>query len=117
LPLRMVSPSQERAMGYECRRPAAERGLLFPDNLVETYIDARPHHDRVLASLRAGVTEIFLHPSIDTVELRAACADADERVANYEYTLPGGGLLESIAAHGTQLIGYRPLRDLQRTAA
>jgi chitin disaccharide deacetylase len=117
LPVRMVSPSQERALGFECRRRATERGVLFPDNLVETYIDARPHHDRVLASLRAGVTEILLHPSVDTADLRAAYADADERVANYTYTLPGGGLLASVAEHGTQLLGYRALRELQRSVA
>jgi chitin disaccharide deacetylase len=117
LPLRMVSRSSERELGYECRRPATERGVLFPDNLVETYIDARSHHDRVLASLRPGVTEILLHPSVDTGELRAAYPDADERVANYTYTLPGGGLLESVVAHGTELVGFRALRDLQRRAA
>ena len=113
----MVSPSQERALGFECRRPATEHGVLFPDNLVETYIDARPHHDRVLASLRSGVTEILLHPAVDTADLHAAYADADERVANYHYTLPGGGLLESVAEHGTQLVGFRALRDLQRSAS
>ncbi len=114
LPMRMVSPSHERSMGFDCRRPAAERGVLFPDSFVETYLDARPQHERVLAALRPGVTEILLHPSVASADMFAAFDDAAERVANYEFTLPGGGLQELVARHWTRLIGFRALRDAQR---
>jgi chitin disaccharide deacetylase len=114
LPMRMVSPSRERSLGFECRQPAADRGVLFPDSFVETYLDARPRHERVLASLRPGVTEILLHPAIHSDDLFAAFDDGAERVANYGFTLPGGGLLELVHANGIRLVGFRALRDAQR---
>jgi predicted glycoside hydrolase/deacetylase ChbG (UPF0249 family) len=114
LPMRMISPSHERAVGFECRQAAADRGVLFPDAFVETYLDARPRHEQVLAALRPGVTEILLHPAVASADMFAAFADASERVANYEFTLPGGGLLELVETHGPRLVGFRALRDAQR---
>jgi hypothetical protein len=113
VPMRMVSSSHERALGFACRQPASDRGVLFPDGFVETYLDARSTHERVLPSLRPGVTEILLHPSVDSDELRVAFADADERVVNHAFAV-GGRLHELIAANRITPIGFDDLRRLQR---
>lgn len=116
LPMRMVSPGHERVLGFACRQPAADRGVLFPDSFVETYLNARARHEKVLASLRSGVTEILLHPAVASADMFAAFNDGDERVANHQFTQPDGGLLQLVAAHDTQLVGFRALRDLQRAS-
>lgn len=113
VPMRMVSPSHERALGFACRQPATDRGVLFPDSFVETYLDALAVHERVLPTLRPGVTEILLHPSADSAELRAAFADADERVANHRFVMDGR-LRELIDQHGLVPIGFDHLRAVQR---
>ena len=114
LPMRMVSSTHERALGFPCRQPATARGVLFPDSFVETYLDARHRHEQVLTSLRPGVTEILLHPAVASADMFAAFDDAAERVANHQFTLPGGGLRELIVAHGTRHVGFRALREVQR---
>lgn len=117
LPLRMISASGERALGFPARERAAARGVLYPDHLVFTYLDARPILERAVASLRPGVTEIMLHPALDSPDLRAGFPDADERVANHAFATEPDGLRALVAEHGVTLIGYRAIRDLQRGLA
>jgi len=114
LPLRMLSAGAEQHLGLSGRVAAAERGLVFPDHMLMTYLDARPTIESGLASLRPGVTEFLLHPSLDSEELRVACKDAEERVANQSFLMGPGSFAEQVAAHGATMIGYRALRDLQR---
>lgn len=114
LPLRMMSATHERKLGIDGRRPASERGLLFPDQLMMTYLDARPVMERALTSLRPGVTEFLVHPSLEGDELRAACDDGDERVANNEFLHDDQSFASQAAANGAVMIGFRPLRELQR---
>jgi hypothetical protein len=67
-----------------------------------------------LVELAAGVTEVHLHPAVDTPELRALAPDWPGRVDDLDVvTQPG--LLGALAHRaGVMLIGYRQLRDLQR---
>jgi chitin disaccharide deacetylase len=116
LPLRMAGASAEHALGFEFRRPAAERGLVFPDYLLaprwgfptrQVLVDS-------LQRLRPGVTEVFLHPVVDGPELRGYDKAADSiRAGDYANLLDDElrGLLEDA---GVRLISFRPLRDLQR---
>jgi len=118
LPLRMAGASAEKVLGFEFRRPAAERGLVFPDYLLaprwgfptrQVLVDS-------LQRLRPGVTEVFLHPVVDGPELRAYDKAADSiRAGDYANLLDDElrGLLEDA---GVRPISFRPLRDLQRGA-
>jgi predicted glycoside hydrolase/deacetylase ChbG (UPF0249 family) len=115
LPLRLSGASSERAIGFPFRRLAAEEGVLFPDHLigVRAGIGARAVLEDVVGKLRPGVTEIAIHPAIDTPELRALTDQWEARVDDHRVTADPE-LRAAIDAAGVIRIGYRPLRDLQR---
>lgn len=118
LPLRMVGAGAEARIGFPGRAKAAERGVVFPDRLTSVSLENSASgrtFDDLLAGLRPGVTEIYVHPVEDGPELRAYDPDLpDGRVADHvlmtDPTLPG-----RLAAAGAVLISFAPLRDLQRT--
>jgi predicted glycoside hydrolase/deacetylase ChbG (UPF0249 family) len=116
LPLRMAGASAERVVGFPFRRLAEEEGVVFPDHFVLSPVGARRRIERVLFDLRPGVTEILLHPGIDTDELRAAYGDWGGRVEDHAYLCEDPSLRDLIERAGVQLIGYRRLRELQRAA-
>jgi chitin disaccharide deacetylase len=116
LPLRMAGASAERVVGFPFRRLAAEEGIVFPDHFVVCPVGARRKIERVLFDLRPGVTEIYLHPALDTDELRAACRDWAGRVEDHAYLCDDPSLPDLIGRAGAVQIGYRELRDLQRAS-
>ncbi|MDQ3294657.1 MAG: polysaccharide deacetylase family protein, partial [Actinomycetota bacterium] len=72
LPMRLSGPSTERYAGFPFRSLAVDEGIVFPDNLVSYItVGAREPFERVVRDLRPGVTEIYIHPAVDTPELRA----------------------------------------------
>jgi predicted glycoside hydrolase/deacetylase ChbG (UPF0249 family) len=117
LPLRLSGASTERAVGFPFRRLAAEEGVVFPDHFVHVQgLGSRGAVSAVLADLRPGVTEVYLHPAADTPELRAITTDWVARVDDHDYLTDRNGLAADAAAAGATLIGYRELRTLQQAA-
>jgi predicted glycoside hydrolase/deacetylase ChbG (UPF0249 family) len=117
LPLRLSGAETERAIGFPFRQLALERGVFFPDHLlVPPGVGSRATIDAAIAALLPGVTEAFLHPAVDTSELRAMSPDWTGRVDDYEYAVDAGdmGLGAACERHGVALIGYRELRELMR---
>jgi predicted glycoside hydrolase/deacetylase ChbG (UPF0249 family) len=116
LPLRLGSASTERSVGFPFRALAASEGILSPDHLVRgPGVGSRRAIERALSELAPGLTELVVHPAIDTAELRALAADDwPGRVDDYEL-VSGHSTLGSVARRaGAHLIGYRALRDVQR---
>jgi hypothetical protein len=68
---------------------------------------------QALRDLRPGLTHVALHPSTDTPELRAICADWPSRVADYR-TFMSAELKRFIQSEGIHVVGYRALRALIR---
>jgi len=118
LPMRLSGASTERAVGFPFRQLAAEEGVLFPDHLLYVRgVGSRRAIERVLAELRTGVTEVYVHPAVDTPELRAFAPDWAARVDDHDL-ITGHSTLRALAERaGATLIGYRELRDLQRRVA
>lgn len=116
LPMRMMGAGFEKNVGFPFRRLAAEEGVVFPDNLVMQVGPLRPALDRLLANLRPGVTEVLLHPAVDTPELRAFAPDWEARVDDHAL-VTDAELRSRIESAGVHLVGYEPLRDLQRAGA
>ena len=115
LPLRLAGGSSERVVGFPFRRLALEEGVVFPDHLVLRRGPARDTITSVLPELRPGVTEVLLHPAVDTPELRSFALDWQSRVD--DHAVLTDGTLEKLADEaGVVLIGYEPLRDLQRAS-
>jgi predicted glycoside hydrolase/deacetylase ChbG (UPF0249 family) len=118
LPLRLSAASSERSIGFPFRRLAAEEGVLFPDHFVMVPgVGSRRFIDKVIRDLRPGVTEVFVHPAIDSPELRAFAPDWSGRVDDHAYVVHDSNLRTTIARTGVRLIGFRELRDAQRSSA
>ena len=117
LPLRMAGGSAERLVGFPFRRLAAEEGVIFPDHFVYTRVGSQREIEKALFDLRPGVTEAYLHPAIDTDELRASHPDWARRVEDHALLTADPAFADLVERAGATLIGYRELRDLQRAEA
>ncbi|MFO7590581.1 MAG: polysaccharide deacetylase family protein [Acidimicrobiia bacterium] len=117
LPLRMGPAGGERVVGFPYRELARAEGIVFPDHFVlYSGVGGRRHAERALFDLRPGVTEIYFHPAIDTDELRASHPDWAGRVEDHAFLCHDPSLRDLLDRAGAQVIGYRELRDLQRSA-
>ncbi len=115
LPLRLSGRSTQEFVGFPFRDLADGDGVVAPDHLVVySGVGGRESFDLMLADVRPGVTEIFLHPATDHAELRALAPDWERRVDDHRLLTDGAALGERLAAAGIELIGWRELRDLQR---
>jgi hypothetical protein len=118
LPIRLSGESSQRNIGFPFRTLATNEGVLFPDHFVNIPggVGSRPVIDKVLRDLRPGVTEVLLHPAIDTPELRTLAPDWQARVDDHQYVVHDGTVRSILDDEAVHLIGYRALRDLQRAA-
>jgi hypothetical protein len=115
LPLRLSGASSERAIGFPFRRLAEEEGVLFPDNFVMVRgVGSRRTIEKVIGDLRPGITEVYVHPAVDTPELRALADDWPARVDDHDLVTTDRALRTMLDRAGVTRVGYRPLRDLQR---
>jgi len=116
LPVRLGPASTERSVGFPFRALAHDEDIRSPDHLVRAAaVGSRRAIERALSDLPAGVTELVVHPAIDTAELRAV--DPDDwagRVDDHDLVTDGFTLRSVAQRAGATLIGYRALRDLQR---
>ena len=110
----MAGASGERLIGFPYRRLAEEEGVVFPDHFVYTHVGSRRTIEKALFDLAPGVTEIYLHPAIDTDELRASHPDWPNRVEDHACLTRDPAFRDLVERCGAELIGYRPLRELQR---
>jgi hypothetical protein len=115
LPIRLSGASTERLIGFPFRQLAAEEGIVFPDHLllVAGGVGSRRTIERAVMDLRPGVTEILVHPAIDTPELRASTPDWANRVDDHDLVTRDRALRSMLDRAGVVLIGYRELRDAQ----
>jgi hypothetical protein len=114
LPVRLAGAETERAVGFPFRRLAEEAGVLAPDHVVAIRGASRAAFERAVHTLDPGVTEIVLHPAIDSPELRALAPDWAQRVDDHDALVTDLDLRKLLDRAGVERIGYRELRDLQR---
>lgn len=118
LPVRLPGADTERTAGFPFRALAAERGVVFPDHLVQLSAAASAQSlEEVVASLAPGVTELYLRPAVDTPELRAMTPDWPARVGEHEALVSLTGLRAAVQAAGAELIGFRALRRLETASS
>jgi hypothetical protein len=116
LPLRMAGATAERLVGFPYRQLAAAEGVVYPDHFVYTGVGSRRAIEKALFDLRPGVTELYLHPALDTDELRASHPDWANRVEDHIMLTRDPSFADLVDRTGGQLIGFRELRELQRSA-
>ncbi len=115
LPIRLESADAEQAAGFPFRQLAYNEGLLSPDRFRLRTSNTRAHLESVLNNLPAGVTEVAFSPALAAEEIRAVDPQASSRFDDLA-VLTESRLPERLEAMGVTLIGYRALRDAQRSA-
>jgi predicted glycoside hydrolase/deacetylase ChbG (UPF0249 family) len=117
LPVRMVSASMERYVGFPARAVAAEAGAVFTDHFRSVPgVGSRQAFERDLATLEPGVTELHLHPAIDSAELRSLAPDDwAARVDDRRMICDEAWVRAALDRAGATLIGYREIRELARS--
>ncbi|WP_311258422.1 polysaccharide deacetylase family protein [Microbacterium sp. WCS2018Hpa-9] len=81
----------------------------------ESYEQVRDGFIALLRAVPAGVTEIYLHPMVDDDELRAAVDFAAAKRGHELRLLSDPVVLQAFADEGLVRVGWRDLRDLQRS--
>jgi chitin disaccharide deacetylase len=120
LPVRMASPDTLARAGHpELREAFAAKGILFPDYFV--YDELKDEKANVMEfwrgivrNLKPGVTELYIHAGMPTDELKAITGSWQTRSQEFEVFTHDEEMKRVMAEQKITLIGYRPLRDLQR---
>lgn len=113
-----------RAMMQEVAEAAAALKVPVLDCLLahpyeklpgETYESFRNSVCEKLTQLPEGIHELFLHPAVDSPELRAITPEWEKRT--WEYRLPADPLFQETLAHeGIQVISWREVRTARGLA-
>jgi len=114
-----LSPQAQSALG-QLAGLARSLGIPILDCLLahpyekqpgETYETFRDMVCQKSTRLPEGIHELFIHPAIDTPELRAIIPDWEKRLWEYRL-LSDPTFRETILRHGIQLVDWRQMRDL-----
>jgi predicted glycoside hydrolase/deacetylase ChbG (UPF0249 family) len=118
LPMRLSGPQTQALIGFPFRSLAADEGVVFPDDLVAaSAVGTRKVLLEALPRLQPGVTEVYLHPAVESPELTAMSPDWEARVDDHALLVDDPVLRPALEAAGVTLLGYRALRDLMRAGA
>jgi chitin disaccharide deacetylase len=119
LPIRMGSQDVLAALGGSHLRAELDAdGVVYPDYLIHG--DKQPgegveaYWRRQLLNLRPGVTELYIHPALAGEEMRHITNSWQERDTEYRLFTEDESIRGLLKAQGVTVIGWRPLRDLQR---
>ena len=122
LPIRMGSQATlERFGGGHQRAQLDADGTIYPDYLIHGERRDREPVDaywrRMLEGLKPGVTELYIHAALPGEEMQAVTNSWKERATEYELFTNDPSIRALLERRGVRRIGYRALRDLQRTSA
>jgi hypothetical protein len=118
LAVRLPGPAEERRIGFPFRALAEERGVLAPDRvMLLSALGTDEESLRAgLGTLEPGVTELRIHPALDSAELWAATPDWASRVAEVALLETASRLLRELGNSAPRQIGYQMLTDAMRQA-
>lgn len=118
LPVRLPPEETQASVGFPFRQLAAEENVLAPDQVIRhSGIGGRTSLLGVLTSLPPGVTELYLSPARDSNELRSLTSDPTRMVEDLDLLLDWKPILSDLDRIGIGLIGWREVRDVQRSLA
>jgi hypothetical protein len=92
-------------------------GVLSPDHFwyggPPTPPETSAYWTNVLHHLKPGVSELYVHAAVDAPEMRAISDAWAQRAADFAF-FTAASTRVLIHDLGVTLIGYRPIRELQR---
>jgi predicted glycoside hydrolase/deacetylase ChbG (UPF0249 family) len=120
LPMRVASQETLHAFDMGGRRAKIEAsGVLFPDYLVyqgrKEGEGTREYWKRKVSELKPGVTELYIHPARQSETLKRITNRWKPRVDEYKLFTNDPEMLSVMEENDITLIGWRALRDLQRS--
>ncbi len=123
LPVRMASQETLTRFGFpKLRDEFAAKGIVFPDHFIYEELSRERGNVKsfwldVVRNLKPGVTELYIHAGLPTEELKTITGSWETRAQEFETFTHDPEMAKLIADREIKLIGYRPLRDLQRKQA
>ena len=104
----------------DCGAQIAAKGIVFTDYFV--YDELKNEKDNVKAfwlgvvkNLKPGVTELYIHAGLPNDELKAITGTWSTRSQEFEVFTHDEEMKRLVADEKIILMGYRPLRELQRS--
>jgi predicted glycoside hydrolase/deacetylase ChbG (UPF0249 family) len=119
LPIRMGNQDLLAKMGGGHLRAELDAdGTVYPDYLIHQQRKPGEAVDvywkRMIAELKPGVTELYIHPAVAGEEMQHITNSWQERDTEYHLFTDDASVKALIAQRNITLIGWRALRDLQR---
>lgn len=119
LPIRMGNQDVLAQLGGGHLRAELDAdGTVYPDYLIHQQRKPGEAVDvywrRMLTSLRPGVTELYIHPAVAGDEMQHITNSWQERDTEYRLFTEDQSIRALLKEQGVTVIGWRPLRDLQR---
>jgi chitin disaccharide deacetylase len=119
LPLRMAAQSTMESFGFPAvREELRKQGLVFTDYFVfdelNNYKDVNSFWMNIIRDLKPGVTELFIHASKESEELKAITNSWRVRVQEAATFTSDPDIKKLLKEQNVILISYRPLMELQR---
>jgi predicted glycoside hydrolase/deacetylase ChbG (UPF0249 family) len=120
LPVRMASQETLARLGHpELRGQFAAKGIVSPDYFVFDELkneknDVKGFWLGAVKNLKPGLTELYIHAGLPNDELKAITGSWSTRAQEFEVFTHDEEMKRIIADQKIILLGYRPLRELQR---
>jgi hypothetical protein len=122
LPIRMGNQAiLAKLGGGHLRAELDADGTVYPDYLIHDQRQQGEPVDtywrRILSTLEVGVTELYIHPAVAGDEMQHITNSWQERDTEYRLFTEDASVRALLKERGVTVIGWRPLRDLQRRRA
>lgn len=120
VPARMAGAETLHRFGQKgLREKFAAKGIVFPDyfiydELPQAKNGVKPFWMGIVKNLKPGVTELYIHAQVVSDEAKAISGSWKTRAEEFETFTSDLDMKKLIKDEGIILIGYKPLRDLQR---
>lgn len=120
VPVRMAGAETLHRFGQKgLREKFAAKGIVFPDYFIYDELPQAKNGVKkfwmgIVGNLKPGVTELYIHAQVISDEAKAISGSWKTRAEEFETFTNDPDMKKLLKDEGIILIGYKPLRELQR---